>query len=221
MSVHNYVISTDFGWPGSPAQVTDYIDPAQLSREIEADPTIARAPDTIFVDEDADDVEITITPNLTAGEITALNAVVAAHVPIDPTPEDPTEGRPGITVRQYEPGVVVRDVVYQKSNGRVEKGSCSTVATSVLAGFVEQIDVPMVGYAVVRYLGDLEGFTGLVPGSIYLLGQTPGSIVEETNTIAADYPDESPQSGHTRYKVGVAASSSKLWVDISRGFDEY
>lgn len=221
MSVHNYTLTVDFGWPGSPAAVTDYIDPAQLSREIEADPTIAIAPDTIFADEDADDVEITFTPALSGAQILALDAVVAAHVPVDPTPEDPTEGRPGIFSRQYETGVAVRDLVYQKSNGKVEKASCSTVATSILAGFVEQLDVPMVGYATIRYLGDLDGFTGLTVGEIYLLGQTAGSIVEETDTVNVDYPDDTPQSGHTRYKVGLAASSSKLWVDISRGFDEY
>lgn len=221
MSVHNYAISTDFGWPGAPAAVTDYIDPAQLAREIEADPTIARAPDTIFVDEDTDDVEITITPNLTAGEILALDAVVAAHTPTSPTPEDPTEGRPGIISRPYAAGVGIRDLVYQRSDGVVDLASCTAVSTSILAGFVEQIDVPMAGYAVVRYLGDLDGFTGLTIGEIYIMGQTAGSIVGETDTGNGDYPDGTAQSGHTRYKVGLAASSSKLWVDISRGFDEY
>jgi hypothetical protein len=219
MSVHNYVISTDFGWPGSPAQVTDYVYPSQLNQEIED--SLGFAADTIFVDEDADDVEITFTAVLTGPQVTALDAVVAAHTPVDPTPEDPTEGRPGVISRLYETGVAVRDVVYQKANGKVEKASCATVATSILAGFVEQIDVPMVGYAVIRYLGDLEGFTGLTVGEIYLLGQTAGLIVEETDTVDVDYPDETPQSGHTRYKVGLAASASKLWVDISRGFDEY
>lgn len=221
MSVHNYTLSGDFGWPGAPAAPTDYVDPAQLALEIEADPTIARAPDTIILDEDADDVEITITPNLTAGEILALDAVVAAHTPDDPTPEDPTAGRPGVISRPYAAGVGVRDLVYQRSDGVVDLASCTAVSTSILAGFVEQIDVPTAGFAVVRYLGDLDGFTGLTVGEIYILGQSAGSIVEETDTVDANYPDETPQSGHTRYKVGLAASSSKLWVDISRGFDEY
>ena len=219
MSVHNYVLTTDFGWDGI-SPVTNYVDPAQLNREIEAS-TIGFPADTIFVDEDIDDVEITFTAVLTGPQITALDAVVAAHTPVDPTPEDPTEGRPGIISRPYETGVAVMDLVYQKTNGKVEKASCSTVATSVLAGFVEQIDVPMVGYAIVRYLGDLDGFSGLTVGEIYIMGQTAGSIVEETDTVDVDYPDDTPQSGHTRYKVGLAASSSKLWVDISRGFDEY
>lgn len=220
MSVHNYIISTDFGWPGAPAAVTDYVDPSQLSHEIEAS-SIGFAPDTIVVDEDADDVEITFTAALTGPQIATLTAVVAAHVPLDPTPEDPTVGTPGVITRPYEAGVVVLDLVYQKANGKVEKASCTTVGTSILAGFVEQIDVPVAGEAVIRYLGDLEGFTGLTVGEIYLLGQTTASIVGETDTGNGDYPDNTPQSGHTRYKVGLAASSSKLWVDISRGFDEY
>jgi len=219
MSVHNYVLTTDFGWDGV-QPITDVIDPAELSREIDAS-TIARPADSIFVDEDADDVEITITPNLSGPEIITLNGLVAAHVPSDPVPEDPTVGGPGTYFRPYVVGVAVRDLVYQKSDGTVDKASATTVATSILAGFVEQLDVPTSGQAVVRYLGDLEGFTGLTVGDIYILGQTTGSIVRETDTGSGDYPDQSPQSGHTRYKVGLAATSSKLWVDISRGFDEF
>jgi hypothetical protein len=220
MSIHNYVLTTDFSWTGAPAPITDFIDPAQLNREIEAS-SIGFPADTIFVDEDADDVEITFTPVLSGPQVTALDAVVAAHTPIDPTPEDPDEGRPGLMTRQYETGVVVRDLVYQKTNGKVEKASCIAVSTSILAGFVEQIDFPIAGYASIRYLGDLSGFSGLTVGEIYLLGQTAGSIVEETDTVNVNYPDDTPQSGHTRYKVGLAATSSKLWVDISRGFDEF
>jgi hypothetical protein len=217
MSVHNYALTTDFGWDGV-QPVTDVIDPAQLSREIEAS-TIARPADTIFVDQDADDVEITITPDLSGAEIVTLNAVVAAHVPVVPGPEDAV-GAAGTIARPYEVGVVVRDLVYQRADGLVDKASATAVSTSILAGFVEQIDVPSSGYAVVRYLGDLQGFTGLTVGDIYLLGKTGGSTVRETDTGNANYPSLTPQSGHTIHKVGVAASSTTLWVDISRSFVE-
>jgi hypothetical protein len=219
VSIHNFALTTDFGWDGV-QPITDVIDPAQLSREIEAS-SIGRAPDSIMADEDADDVEIIFTPDLTGGDITTLGVVVAAHVPTDPVPETPTEGTPGTISRPYTAGVVVRDLVYQKSDGTVDRASATTVATSVLAGFVEQIDVPSSGLAVVRYLGDLDGFAGLTVGDIYILGKTVGTIVRETDTGSGNYPDQTPQSGHTRYKVGLAASATKLWVDISRGFDEF
>lgn len=129
---------------------------------------------------------------------------------------------PGGTItRPYTGGVALRDLVYQKNDGTVDKASATAVATSILVGFVEQLDTPLVGQCTVRYLGDLSGFVGLVPGAIYVLGKTAGTIVRETLTGDANYPDQTPQSGHTSYKVGTAGTSSKLWVDISRGFTEF
>lgn len=71
--VTKYSVATDFVSSGTPHRV--YVD--IFRREIIDDPTITQTPNFITVDGDVVDVDFT-TP-LSAGEITALDAIVAAH----------------------------------------------------------------------------------------------------------------------------------------------
>lgn len=126
----------------------------------------------------------------------------------------------GSVVRPYASGVSLRDVVYLRSDSVVDKASSATVITGIPEGIVEAIDSPVPGQAVVRYSGDLAGFVGLVPGSIYLAGIAPGSIVEETDESNTNHPAFPPFSGHILQEVGKAALATVLRVDTNRDFLE-
>ena len=124
-------------------------------------------------------------------------------------------------IRTFTAGVAVRDVVYQKTDGTVDRASASAVTTSAtIAGIVEAINVPSAGKCIVRFAGDLSGFVGLTVGSIYILGTSVGSIVEETDTGSGDYPDVTPNSGHVFAEVGHAVSTTTLMVGTIRDFDQ-
>lgn len=124
-------------------------------------------------------------------------------------------GSPTSTVvRTYTPGVVVRDVVYQKSDGTIDKADASAISTAPAIGFVEQIDFPAAGQAVVKFSGDLSGFAGLTVGGVYLLSKTAGLIVREDDTINPGYPD---LAGEVRQVVGIGGpSGTTLHIGLSR-----
>lgn len=126
----------------------------------------------------------------------------------------------GTFVRPYTVGVVVRDVVYQKADGTVDRADASAVSTGIPVGIVEAIDVPAVGQATVRFTGDLTGFAGLTTGSIYILSTAPGGIVEETDTGNVNYPDTTPNSGNVLVEVGIAGSATTLLVRTLQDFEE-
>lgn len=123
-------------------------------------------------------------------------------------------------VRDYAAGVAVRDVVYQRADGKVDQADASAVSTGIPVGFVQALDDPSVGKCVVRFAGDLDGFSGLTPGKIYILSTSPGQIVEETDTGNVNYPDTTANSGHTIAEVGIAGSATKLFVGTIRDFEE-
>lgn len=124
-------------------------------------------------------------------------------------------------VRPYTAGVVVRDAVYQKSDGKVDKADASAVATSeAFLGFVTAIDSPGLGQATIRYHGDLVGFAGLTVGETYLLSTSSGQVVGLTDTINPNYPDTTPGSGHVIREVGHAGAVNTLFVEGSRDFEE-
>lgn len=126
-----------------------------------------------------------------------------------------------LQVRSYLPGVSARDVVYVTGTGAVERADASAVASSAtVIGMVEALDSPSVGKCLVRFNGDLDGFAGLTPGEIYILSTNPGGIVGETDTGNVNYPDTTPGSGHTLREVGVAVSSTILFVDTQRDFEQ-
>ena len=126
----------------------------------------------------------------------------------------------GALIRPYTAGVVVRSVVYQKTDGTVDRADASAVSTGIPVGLVEAMDVPAIGMCVVRFAGDLGGFVGLVTGSIYLLSTAPGGIVEETDVGNINYPDVTPGSGNVIAEVGIAGSATTLFVGTIRDFEE-
>jgi hypothetical protein len=126
----------------------------------------------------------------------------------------------GTLIRPYTAGVLLRDVVYQKADGSVDRADASAVATGIAVGVVQMMDFPAVGQCVIRFAGDVTGFSGLVPGSIYLIATNPGGIVEETDTGNVNYPDVTPGSGNVIAEVGIAGSATTLFVGTMRDFEE-
>jgi hypothetical protein len=120
-----------------------------------------------------------------------------------------------VLVRPYTPGVLVNDVVYQMADGTVDRASATALGTArPLLGVVQAIDSPLLGLCEIMANGDRAGFAGLVAAEMYLLGQAPGSIVGETDTVNPNYPDTTPGSGEVMIEVGVAASGTLLYVRV-------
>lgn len=120
-------------------------------------------------------------------------------------------------IRPYAAGVAVRDAIYQRSDGFVDKASAAFLSTGPAIGLVEALDIPSVGMAIIRAAGDLDGFSGMLAGTIFILSRLPGKILPETATADPDYPDE---VGNFIQEVGLAASATKLFVDANRDFTE-
>ncbi len=112
------------------------------------------------------------------------------------------------------PGVAVRDaVIHSTTPNTVDRADASTVATGRSFGVVTAINTPAPGSCTVFLVGEVTGFSGLVSGSAYLLGITPGVIVESTDIANVDYPDN---VGNVIQVVGVARTATVLEVDPDR-----
>lgn len=122
-------------------------------------------------------------------------------------------GTPLSVIRPYASGVLIREAVYQRADGFVDRASASSLATAPAIGVVSAIDSPSVGLCIVQYAGDLTGFTGLVSGTQMILGQTPGSIVPETDS--SGFP-----AGSIIQEIGIAFGASGLFVGTNRDFDQ-
>jgi len=120
--------------------------------------------------------------------------------------------------RNYTVGVALRDAVYQKSDGTVDKADATTVATSeAFLGFVITMDSPALGQCKIRFHGDVTGFAGLTIGETYILSTSPGGIVGVTDTLNPNYPTA---AGTVVREVGHAGSASLMFVEASRDFEE-
>lgn len=127
----------------------------------------------------------------------------------------------GEVVRDYAVGVVFGDVVYVRNDGVYDKASCVSEATVHALAVAKSLDDPTAGKAKVVFSGDVAAYAGLTIGKTYILGQTPGSIVAEDDTLNPDYPDQTPGSGHIRAEVGVAVAANTLFVGTIRDYDEF
>jgi len=124
----------------------------------------------------------------------------------------------GFVTRPYAAGVLVRDAVYQRADGKVAKTNASSVATvEAFTGVVAALDVPSVGLASVQYEGDLGGFVGLVPGETYILSTTPGVVVALSDTGNPIYPTA---PGSVIRETGHAGSSTTMFIKTSHDFEE-
>lgn len=103
------------------------------------------------------------------------------------------------------PGLL--DAVYLSSSGTVDKATGYTT-TSPCIGFVVAI-LPL-GKVLVRREGEIDGFVGLTPGSIYYVDPaTPGGITRTPPT---------GNSGKVLQDVGFAITASKLLVILDADF---
>jgi hypothetical protein len=124
-------------------------------------------------------------------------------------------------VRTFTAGVLLRDVVYQKSDGTVDRADASAIATGIPVGVVEAINTPTAGECLVKFAGDVGGFAGLIAGRIYILSTSPGLLVEETDTGNVNYPDLTLGSGHVIAEIGIAGSATTLFVGtVGRDFEQ-
>jgi hypothetical protein len=134
-----------------------------------------------------------------------------------------TVDSPSKIIRNYTAGVVLRDVVYQKADGTVDRADASagSPGTIPVVGVVSAIDSPGAGQCEITYAGDVPGFSGLTTGKVYILSTAPGGIVADDDTGDANYPDTTPGSGDVNQEVGYASSATSLFVGVLRDFDVF
>jgi hypothetical protein len=120
----------------------------------------------------------------------------------------------GTIVRPYAAGVLVNDVVRQRTDGLIDKADATSLVTGPAIGLVSVVDSPLVGMATVRINGDLSGFVGLTPGIVYLASKAPGGIVREDDTVNVNYPGG---AGNFKQAIGVAGSATALLVALVPG----
>lgn len=121
-------------------------------------------------------------------------------------------------VRTFTVGVAVRDPVYQKADGTVGRADATSLATMPAIGVVTVIDAPLPGQCMIAVQEDFDGFSGLSPRKIYLVGTSPGSIVAEDDTGNPDYPSLVVESREVTQKIGIAASATILFINADLDF---
>ena len=126
-------------------------------------------------------------------------------------------GGAGNIVRPYTVGVSTLDPVYQKTDGTVDKASATSLTTGRVLGIVVALDTPTMGEALITYLGDVGGFSGFTVGDLLILGNTPGSIVAETDTLNPDYPSA---PGNIIHEIGTVGPSDVVFINTTRDFTE-
>jgi hypothetical protein len=111
----------------------------------------------------------------------------------------------------YNPGVLVRDVVYVTGSSTLERADASAIATGRCLGVVAALDFPAAGVALVKRVGKVIGFAGLTPGAFYVQSTTPGLILPEGSVNPA-FPSA---TGEVVQVIGQALNASELLVDCS------
>ena len=105
-------------------------------------------------------------------------------------------------------GLAVRDAVYLSGADAVAKADADGSGTQPLIGFVSS--KPTATTCIVKYSGELGGFTGLTTGVNYYLSETPGEI---TTTAPSS-------SGSIVQKVGFARNTTTLVIFVDRDYIE-
>jgi hypothetical protein len=103
-------------------------------------------------------------------------------------------------------GVSVNDVVYSDASDNVALADASSIATVPALGVVNS--KPSATTCILTYWGELTGFVGLTPNTVYYLDVVAGGIT----TIAPTLPGEIVQ------RLGVARNSTTLIVNIDKDF---
>lgn len=117
---------------------------------------------------------------------------------------DSTGGGGTPTGTYIDGGVAVGDLVSVVGADTAVPASAASTASSVV-GFATSVSG---GIAVVQYVGEVVGFTGLAPGSQYWCGVVPGSILAAPPS----------GSGIIRRKVATAKNPTTLVVNVDPNF---
>jgi hypothetical protein len=102
--------------------------------------------------------------------------------------------------------ISVGDVVYLSAPNFIDKADADNINKQPLIGVVDS--KPSAIQAIIKYSGEITGFSGLITGSTYYLSETPGQFT----TIAPSDP------GAIVQKIGFAKSSTTLVVLIDRDY---
>lgn len=98
---------------------------------------------------------------------------------------------------QLANGVALRDAVYVSGAGIVNKADASLVAKTPAIGFVSALS------GLVQTEGEMDGFSGLVPNTLYYLSPvTPGAITATAPTTL----------GHVVQALGLAKTATVLII---------
>jgi hypothetical protein len=101
--------------------------------------------------------------------------------------------------------VVVRNVVYQSGSGACTQARADAVATMPAIGLC--ISKPTATTCIIARSGEVDGFAGLTPDSLYYV----------SDTLAGGITATAPSgSGNVVQKVGYAKSSSILVVELGK-----
>jgi len=107
-------------------------------------------------------------------------------------------------------GVALRDVVRISSSDTGDRAD-TTGINRYGVGFVSQLNYPSTGRGLIITQGILDGFSGLVPNTRYILSRSPGQILSVDDTVNINYP----QPGEFLQFVGFGVTATKLFVSIS------
>lgn len=127
------------------------------------------------------------------------------------------EAQPRFISRPFAPGVVVNDLVYQRSDGLVDKASATSIVTMPALGFVAVLNAPSPGLCLIQRAGDLDGFVGISIGAIYIVSLDSGKFLRDDAASDPNYPDN---PGNIVQEVAIGASAVKLLVGSDRDFLE-
>lgn len=132
---------------------------------------------------------------------------VAAPADLEAPPPPPPPPSPGVNTGVFNCGPEVNShmAVYLSGSDTVTPADADDPGKQPLVGFVREKLSPT--QCVVQFSGELEGFTGLVPGVTYYLGRTPGGIVDNVD----DYVHPMVVQ-----RVGAPADSTTLIIQVDR-----
>jgi hypothetical protein len=116
------------------------------------------------------------------------------------------------TFGPYVGAPVVGDAVYMNAGGSFDQADATSQATAKVVGLVLVVDFPAVGQVTVVTNGRIGGFLGLTPGFTYILGTSPGLLLDEGDTLNPFYPTA---VGNVVIPVAIALSATDLNVNVS------
>lgn len=122
----------------------------------------------------------------------------------------------GTSVWNFVAPVALRDVVKVDplNDDRVIQGDSSLDPSEPVIGVVVAVNFPSAGQCVVRHIGVVDGFVGLVRGKVYILANNtvPGAIVRSNDNLDPTYPVSGVDF---KQIVGIARTATKLMVMVN------